>query len=65
LLAYRPEYDGGEWTDLLTAAALEWFETHDVATTKEVLEAAVDRLAKAHAYHPVKEYLEALATRRR
>lgn len=59
-LANRVEYHGAQWTDELTAASLEWFETHDVATTREVFELALNRLARHHGYHPIKDYLEAL-----
>ena len=59
-LANRVEYDGAQWTDELTAAGLEWFETHDVATTREVFELALNRLARHHGYHPIRSYLEAL-----
>ena len=59
-LANRVEYQGAQWTDERTAAGLEWLETHDVATTREVFEAALNRLARHHMYHPIKDYLEAL-----
>jgi hypothetical protein len=51
----------GEWTDAHTARARTWmFERLKREPGKEVTDAAVEIVARRHAYHPVQRYLASL-----
>lgn len=51
---------GVEWSDLDTAALRLYLSAHGLETSKDLINDAIDAVAQARRYHPVRDYLEGL-----
>lgn len=55
------EADLGEWTDIDTSRTIIWLTEHyRVAPSQEIVDRAIDVVARANGYHPVREWLDGL-----
>ena len=58
----RIDDDDGEWTDIDTSRTIIWLTTHYGMTPgAQMVDEAVELIARANAFHPVREYLAGLA----
>jgi predicted P-loop ATPase len=53
--------DGSEWTDHEDRLTADWLQHRDIFVSVEVAGQAVQAVARDRRFHPVREYLEALA----
>lgn len=51
----------GEWTDIDTSRTVIWLtRTYSIAPASEIVDKAIDVVARANAYHPVRDWLATL-----
>ena len=51
---------GAPWDDLQDVHACRWLQENDIAVSQQVAATCIDAAARAHPYHPIRDYLQSL-----